>query len=309
MAKKEDDNRPPKASDGDGTPQAEESQLPLFTFNDENITAPAPDSPEVLTEGRHYGKYIVYVDESGDHSLVSIDENYPIFVLAFCVFHKRHYSEAIVPTLEKFKFNYFGHDQVVLHENEIRKEKGAFNIFRSRDEQQQFINQLTSIIEYSNFILISCTIDKRRIKRPEDVDANPYHIALGYCMEALYGFLEEKGEEVKKTHIVFECRGEKEDRDLELEFRRTCDGNNRLGKELPFEILLADKKVMSSGLQLADLVARPIGLRTLRPEQENRAFEVLKRKFYCDGGRDNVGAGYEGVGMKIYPPPESEKPR
>src|SRR5690606_3723233 len=100
-----------------------------------------------------------------------------------------------------------------------------------------------------------------------------------------------------------------EDIELELEFRRICDGNNRLGLPLPFEILFADKKAMSSGLQLADLVARPIGLSILRPGQENRAFEVLKQKFYCEGGRDCVGTGYDGFGLRIYPTPESEKPR
>jgi len=286
-----------------------DGQLPLFEFNDENINPSEaftdipsrPDSP--------YGKYIVYVDESGDHGLASIDENYPIFVLAFCIFHKRHYSEAIVPALEKFKFNHFGHDQVVLHENEIRKEKGAFNIFKSQDERNQFIDELTRIIDFSNFILISCTIDKRRIKSQSSIDTNPYHIALGFCMEALYEFLQEKQQEGKKTHVVVESRGSKEDKELELEFRRICDGSNRLEAMLPFEILFADKKAMSSGLQLADLVARPIGLRTLRPEQENRAFEVLKKKFYCDGGREKAGEGYEGMGMKIYPVPESEKPR
>jgi len=56
-------------------------------------------------------------------------------VLAFCVFHKRHYSEKIVPALEKFKFNHFGHDQIVLHENEIRKGKGVFNIFKSKENK------------------------------------------------------------------------------------------------------------------------------------------------------------------------------
>lgn len=66
---------------------------------------------------------------------------------------------------------------------------------------------------------------------------------------------------------------------------------------------------MSSGLQLADLVARPIGLSLLRPDQENRSFEVLKEKFYCDGGRENVGKNYKGLGLMFYPPPESEKPR
>jgi len=70
------------------------------------------------------------------------DEQYPLFVLALCVFHKRHYSETIVPALEKFKFNYFGHDQVILHETDIRKEKGSFNIFRSRKEKNDFLGEL-----------------------------------------------------------------------------------------------------------------------------------------------------------------------
>jgi hypothetical protein len=285
-------------------------QLPLFSFDEANThIIKQSESIEPKKIDSPFSKYIVYVDESGDHSLQSIDENYPIFVLAFCVFHKRHYSEVIVPSLEKFKFNYFGHDQVVLHENDIRKEKGAFNIFRSREEKFQFLDELTNIIEFSNFILISCTIDKRALTKKSDTEANPYHTALGYCMETLYEFLQEKGEEKQKTHVVVECRGSKEDKELELEFRRVCDGNNRLGIELPFEVLFSDKKVMSSGLQLADLVARPIGLNLLKPDQPNRAFDVLTKKFFCNGGRERVGDGFEGVGMKIYPAPDSEKPR
>ena len=38
-----------------------------------------------------FSDFMVYVDESGDHSLTSIDKNYPIFALAFCVFYKQHY--------------------------------------------------------------------------------------------------------------------------------------------------------------------------------------------------------------------------
>lgn len=290
--------------------ESNKPQLPLFTFDEEVkplAQAKTSKSDEDIAESP-FSKYIVYVDESGDHSLQSIDENYPVFVLAFCVFHKRHYSEVIVPALEKFKFNHFGHDQVVLHENEIRRRKGLFNIFRDRPHQQAFMNELTEIIEFSNFILISATIDKRDLGKLSSSE-NAYHIALNLCMESLYEFLKEKEEEQKKTHIVVECRGDKEDKDLELEFRRICDGNNRSGLSLPFEILFSDKKVMSSGLQLADLVARPIGLSTLKPEQDNRAFDVLKKKFYCDGGREDVGNGYKGVGMKVFPSPKSEKPR
>jgi len=87
------------------------------------------------------------------------------------------------------------------------------------------------------------------------------------------------------------------------------DGANRLGIQLPFDIIFATKQVNSTGLQLAVLVASPVGMSVLRAGQENRAFDVLKRKFYCSGGREGVGEGFENWGLKIFPPQESEKPR
>ena len=142
-----------------------------------------------------------------------------------------------------------------------------------------------------------------------DTNDNPYHLALGFCLETLYELLLEKKQDGALTHVVVECRGKKEDNELELEFRRMCDGANRHGKSLPFDIIFADKKVDSPGLQLADLVARPVGLSVLRPSQENRAFEVLKRKFFCSGGRGRLGEGFENWGLKLFPPQQSERPR
>jgi hypothetical protein len=255
-----------------------------------------------------FSDYIVYVDESGDHSLESIDKEYPVFVLALCVFHKRHYSEKIIPAVEKLKFNYFGHDNVVLHENEIRKQKGLFTLLSHLPTRTEFIGRLSTIMDTSNFILIACVIDKSRLNRSHDVDTNPYHIALGICLESLRNFLVEKGQADLKTHVVVECRGKKEDGELELEFRRICDGDQTGKNNLPFEILFADKKTNLTGLQLADLVARPVGVNYLRPTQKNKAFETLKRKFYCAGGRDKVGHQYENVGLLVFPPIKAKSP-
>ena len=77
-----------------------------------------------------FDDYIVYVDESGDHSLTSIDRQYPIFVLAFCLFDKEEYAERITTDITHLKFKYFGHDQIILHEREIRKEEAEFSILR-----------------------------------------------------------------------------------------------------------------------------------------------------------------------------------
>ncbi|MBK9217453.1 MAG: DUF3800 domain-containing protein [Uliginosibacterium sp.] len=257
---------------------------------------------------RRFSDFVVYVDESGDHSLASIDKDYPVFVLALCVFHKRHYAEKIIPAVEKLKFNYFGHDSVVLHENEIRKQKGEFAFLSHLPTRNAFMAQLSSIMDASNFILIAGVVDKVRLGRHEGAASNPYHIALGLCLEALREFLAEKRQDHLKTHIIVECRGKKEDAELELEFRRICDGANSGSRSLPFEVVFADKKTNLAGLQLADLVARPVGLSHVRPGQPNQAFDMLKRKFFCDGGRAKVGSGYESVGLMIYPHQKAKSP-
>jgi hypothetical protein len=255
-------------------------------------------------------RFIVYVDESGDHSLLKIDDKYPVFVLAFCVFYQNNYIDNVVSSLEHLKFERFGHDIIIMHERDIRKETGIFK-FKDKPDKNNFIEKLNTIINDSNFILISCIIDKNKLQIDVDANAaqNPYHIALRICLETLFELLIEKNQQEVETHIVFECRGKKEDKELELEFRRICSGANKFSKSLPFVIVFADKKVNSTGLQFADLVARPIGINHLRPEQDNRAFETLRSKFFCQGGRDKVGQNYHGWGLKIYPHPKSEKPR
>lgn len=275
------------------TASSDADQLPLFADVD-NVGG------EAAAEKPKFSDYIVYVDESGDHSMVAIDDAYPVFVLSLCIFQKAYYGRAVVPSLEAFKFAQFGHDIVILHERDIRKETGQFR-FSNAAGKNRFIRALSQIIEASKFVLVACVIDKRRMVDTGETASNPYHVALKFCLEQLRDFLSEKGQLDGTTHVVVECRGKKEDTELELEFRRICDGANRFAAPLPLSIVFADKKANSSGLQLADLVARPIGLSVVRRGQANRAFNLLKKKFLCRGGRANVGKDYEGVGYLIYP--------
>jgi hypothetical protein len=260
----------------------------------------AVQTEESISESKRFSDFVVYVDESGDHSLKSIDKDYPVFVLAFCIFYKEHYLSKVVPELQRLKFDYFGHDLVILHEHEIRKEKGDFNLFRNRAEKNVFLDRLSTIIDDSNFILASCVIEKSKIKNPEDTE-NPYHIALKHCLETLFDLTSEKGQQDLETHVIVERRGSKEDNELELEFRRICDGENKYKKDLPFKIRMAAKTSNSAGLQLADLVARPIGRHVIDENQNNRAFDILREKFYCKGGRVSVGDGYDQWGLKHFP--------
>ncbi|MFQ6111418.1 MAG: DUF3800 domain-containing protein, partial [Nitrospinota bacterium] len=38
---------------------------------------------------------MIYADESGDHGLVSINPQYPFFVLCFCIFKKSDYISSV----------------------------------------------------------------------------------------------------------------------------------------------------------------------------------------------------------------------
>ena len=281
-----------------------EIQQDLFSFDSFPVTPPR----SVIGSGeleRNYGQYIVYVDESGDHSLEKIDENYPVFVLSFCVFHKQHYTDTVCPLASRLKLRHFGHDMVILHEADIKKENAPFNIFKSSQDHQAFINELTGVIEQSNFILIACTIYKKRLPSK---GVHAYHLALRSCMQALFNFLKEKNQHEAITHIVLERRGAKEDKEVELEFRRLCDEATKSGTPYNFEMVLADKKTNSIGLQIADLTARPIGRHCIDPTQPNRAFNSLVHKFYCAGGRHRTGEKFRGIGL-LEIPPESERPR
>jgi len=242
-----------------------------------------------------YSDFVVFVDESGDHSLESIDPEYPVFVLSLCIFRKAEYADQVTPAIRHLKFATFGHDMVVLHESDIRRKKGAFSLL-SKEPREAFLNRLTDIIGRADFQLVSVVIDKRKLKARYTQPEHPYHLALEFGLERIYRLLQEAGQDDRLNHVVCEARGAKEDAELKLAFRHIRDGGNHFNKRLPFELIVADKKTNSEGLQLADLTERPIGLSVLRPDQPNRAAELLEDKFYRDkNGNKN------GVGLKVFP--------
>ena len=228
---------------------------------------------------RPYSDYIVFVDESGDHCIDPIDADYPVFVLSFCIFHKDVYTQHLTPALRNLKNRVFGHDLVILHESDIRRKKRAFSKM-SKEPRSLFINLLTEVINQADFSIVAVVIDKRNHIHNGSQTEHPYHIALIHGLVLLEQFLEEKGDALETTIVVFESRGAKEDKELELEFRRACDGGNNKSKPLNLEIVIADKKANCEGLQIADLTARPIGLSVIRPQQPNRAFEVIRTKLF-----------------------------
>ncbi len=241
------------------------------------------------------GDYLVFVDESGDHGLDKIDPAYPVFVLAFCIVRKDHYARHLLPAVTEFKFRHFGHDQVVLHEREIRKDLGPFTILREPTKKAAFLRELTQLIESAEMTIVASVIRKDGLVGRYTRPANPYEIALGFGLERIQMFLNRRGA-LGVTPVVMECRGRREDNELELEFRRICSGGNFGGSQLQFEPKFVPKQANVPGLQVADLVARPIGRVVLDPAQSNRAYEVIERKL-----DRSPGGSIQGWGLKVFP--------
>jgi hypothetical protein len=248
-----------------------------------------------------FSDYLVFVDESGSPSMGRIDPDFPLLVLAFMIVRKDEYLRQVVPVVQEFKFQHFGHDQVILHERDIRRDLGPFSFLKTRALKQAFLDELTAIVEKVPFHLVSVVIRKDALQKRYTQPENPYHLALQYGLERISAFLHTQGEwetgaiSNPKVHLVVEQRGRNEDDELELEFRRICGRGNFNQELFDFEVIFADKQSNSSGLQLADLMARPMGMAVLKPDQPNRAVEVIKNKLVKVKGQS------AGWGSKVFP--------
>lgn len=237
-------------------------------------------------------KYIIYADESGDHSLNSTDKEYPVFVLAFCIFEKNDYIHDVLPRINAFKFKFFGDDRPILHGAKIRKPREDFGFLTHTDTRKQFLGELNELLQKCTFSIITTAIDKRQFS-PIDPE-NIYKIALQACLEQTHIFLSENNALEHPTRIILERRGLTEDQELIQAFRQFSTENQKLHPNI-FEIVFADKKTNNCGLQIADLAAYPIGRFVLDPGGNNRSFATIEQKLV----RRNARA--EGAGLQIIP--------
>jgi len=262
------------------------------------LAVDALDQPKLE---RQFSDYLVFVDESGSPAMGRIDPDFPLLVLAFLIVKKDSYLSQVVPAVQGFKFRHFGHDQVILHERDIRRDLGAFSFLKTRELKGKFLDELSQIMAAAPFALVATVIRKDKLQERYRTPANPYFLALKYGLERVCAYLRQQGDWKQgvhpnpNVHLIVEQRGRNEDDELELEFRRICDGANYNGEKFSFDIVFANKQSNSSGLQLADLVARPVGMSVIRPDQPNRAFDILQQKLVKVRG---YAAGW---GLKVFP--------
>jgi len=149
----------------------------------------------------------------------------------------------------------------------------------------------------SGYTLIACAIRKDLHQQKYGSQADhPYNFAMEMCLERLVPLLEAKGE--TSSHLFAESRGAREDRDLRAAFDRLMLRGNQYIPERRLQALNLDLKFRRKdsnvvGMELADLAAYPIARYAIDQNAANRAFDVIKPRFYRGAGRI--------YGLKLFP--------
>jgi hypothetical protein len=88
---------------------------------------------------------VVYFDEVGNPTLDASDKDFPVFAIALFICQEQHYIDVITPRVNRFKFQWFGHEGVILHSRDIRKAQGDFGILTDQVTRQAFIEDLNDV--------------------------------------------------------------------------------------------------------------------------------------------------------------------
>jgi len=240
---------------------------------------------------------IVYLDETGDHSLELVDKDFPLFALAMFVCDETVYNQKIVPAVNQFKMDYFGHESVIIHSRDIRKAQKDFGFLTDQQKRNEFYRKLNKIMSDAEYSLIVSVIRKQEHKDKYGLNAaNPYDLAMMFALERLLPVLEDAKQ--NQVYLVAESRGKKEDDDLMLSFLRIVNqGTDYIEaerfKKINFKLKFVPKMMNVVGTQLADLAAYPIARHVLNPQKRNLSYEVVENKIYK--GRGLI------YGLKIFP--------
>ncbi len=242
--------------------------------------------------------YYLFLDESGDHGLSNIDDNFPIFVLSGILINETDYA-ALEQEILRIKKQFWGDKKVIFHSRDIRKCEKEFVVLFNENVKKEFYKKINNLISTSSYEIISSAIDKNKyIKRYGRLSDDVYEIALSFIVERSIFSLDARRADDKKLNVIIERRGKKEDQKLSEHFQTLCARGT--GYVVParlemygVNISFNSKSDDVAGLQLADLIAYPIARHVLDPDRANPAFDTFTSKFYTKKGRI--------YGLKVFP--------
>lgn len=232
---------------------------------------------------------IMFIDESGDHNLDpnKVQSIYPIFILAGCIFEEKYYKEIFTPRFNQLKKEFFGDNDIILHVLELtrphRSRDKRFLKLREPEFRIKFYTALNKLINETEFMLVACVIKKVEHLKKYGLEAiDPYLLSFDTLLNELIYHVGSG----QKSKMIAEKRNDNLDNQLELAWLNlkisgTAKNAPTDIKEKVDNLQMIPKSSNEPGLQLADLLATPIGRHNLgisaKPGHEID-FKIIEKK-------------------------------
>ncbi len=262
--------------------------------------------PRVVNDLEIRPTYTLYMDECGSHVTSPINSTFPVFCLSGVVIADDDYLQ-MDRNWKNWKQKVLGSWDVIVHEPDVRHRTHKFR-GETPEHGDQIEDSLDEFLADAGFLTIAAAVDLRAF-----VEAHPtervdeylpkscYLMCIDLLLERFIHFLQHQASDAR-GNVVAESRGAKEDALVHAEFIRLHLEGTQFVSESYFRNQLRPyveffrKRRNSSGLQLADLVARPIAEKILRPQTTPRRWDIIKPKL-SDGGK---GEPHK-YGLKVFP--------
>lgn len=241
---------------------------------------------------------VLFLDESGDHSLDVIDPQYPLFILGGIIVDVEYAKGEMTEKVNAFKRELLGTDEVILHTADMVRNRKGFEQMARPELRERFYRKLNVLLAELRFQIVACAIRKDdHLSRYGFAAVDPYHLALEVLVER---FCYEVGDRRDGGVIVAERRGRILDRQLRLAWLTLKTRGTRYVQAVQVTgrvkgLALRGKQDNLAGLQVADLVVTPVG-RSLLGKSSLVDYGIIQSKFRCNHRRE-----YGGVGLVVLP--------
>lgn len=231
-------------------------------------------------------KFYFYIDESWDHSLSNINEDFPYFLLCWILISEEE-NNRMIQEFNDLKNEFFKSESVILHSRDIRKCNWPFQILFDLDIKKRFYENINSNIIWLDFYIISAGIKKLDyIKKYWKLADNPYQVSLSLILERMI-FLLDKLSPDTSVEIIVEKRWKNEDKDLLEYYNKIKDlwtyyvSSPRFKQKIE-KFDFRSKNQNDIWVQLADLCAYPLISFMRDNNASNPAFQILEKKIYTN---------------------------
>ncbi|MGI9027577.1 MAG: DUF3800 domain-containing protein [Candidatus Saccharimonadales bacterium] len=243
---------------------------------------------------------VLYIDETGDHSLSKIDKSYPIFVLSGVICDMVYHDGELTDYLNALKLKHFGTEDIVLHSKEMTHPQSANNklymSFINMEFRKKFYADFEKLLSSLRISLVACVILKNKHLIKYGLEAkDPYLLSFDNLINQLIFNLDD----TQKGKIVAESRNSVLDNQLKISYLSSrVKGTNKVQAaeiklKLASSIEFKQKSDNIAGLQIADMVASPIARYHLnKPERVGHQLKyktVFKKVKNINGRRKNIG--------------------